>query len=197
MVQDGQTHNTGHRTHETGSSWLVTYAYSPGQEDTTPHTGPHGGCTWGLHLGAQWASRAMGGSLPQEEGVWFPWEDVSSLLEYLSGVAGGWSPLGRRLGSVQMVWPLGELAGWGALPPPWEANLMKTEELMAWTLGPCETQRHQGDTWNFRSYNTVIGLLPSEGPSERVAWSRSRWQDRRENFQAEGSGSKGLDMELA
>lgn len=59
-------------------------------------------------------------------------------------------------------------AGWVGSPSlPCGANLMRAEELVAWPLGPCETQSRQGGTWSFRSYNTVIGLLPRKAPVSR------------------------------
>lgn len=50
----------------------------------------------------------------------------------------GWQGDGR-LGSVLLVWPMGDLAGWGDFPAQWVVNLVRAEELMVWLLGSCET----------------------------------------------------------
>ena len=68
---------------------------------------------------------------------------------------------------MQLVWPMGELAGRGALPARGLANLVRAEELMVWPLGPYETRRCQGGPWNFRSYNTILGLLLEKAPVSR------------------------------
>lgn len=65
---------------------------------------------------------------------------------------------------MHLVRLVGELAGWGALPAEWAAYLVRAEELVVWPLGPCETQRCQGSTRNFRFYITVLGLLLEEAP---------------------------------
>lgn len=74
-----------HRTLD--STLCVMYTQSPGEEDTSSHSGPHAGCPWkqGKPAGA------VGDRLCRDERVgwpWFLWEGVAGLLDGFCGLAG-------------------------------------------------------------------------------------------------------------
>lgn len=63
----------------------------------------------------------------------------------------------------------GELARWGEDFPArdgvgWGSviHVARTEELMITSLGPCEAQRYQGSTRNFRPYNSHSQTVRSD-----------------------------------
>lgn len=53
------------------------------------------------------------------------------------------------------VWLVRELGGWGTFPTGGGVYLVKVSSFMVRPLGPCETQRHQGSTWDFTPYNIL------------------------------------------
>lgn len=93
-----------------------------------------GACTWEQNEPA----KAMGGSFSHKgKEPWFHGVGGRRCIGCLNTFL-GWQGDGR-LGSVLLVWPMGDLAGWGDFPAQWVANLVRAEELMVWLLGPCET----------------------------------------------------------
>lgn len=146
------TPDTQHWTDGIGSTLSVTYTHSAGH-CMPSRTGPRRGHTQELSEPAE----TVGDRLCSNRRMKDPFILMGghNWLIWITSQASRQMKLVRLNRWSVAVWLVRELGGWGTFPTGGGVYLVKVSSFMVRPLGPCETQRRQGSTWNFTPYNIL------------------------------------------